>query len=106
MRLAVVAAFLALTPFVAVAESPPVGHDTVLPGALYLEIEGDGVKEATFVQPRADGMVVLTAPDGTVEYVPTYRVRRVADRDGVDLTSRLRRREWLGTPPPKLGKEK
>ena len=106
MRLAVVAAFLALTPSVAVADSPPVGHDTVLPVTFYLEIEGDGVKEATFVQPRADGMVVLTAPDGTVEYVPTYRVRRVADRDGVDLTSRLRRREWLGTPPPKLGKEK
>jgi hypothetical protein len=106
MRLGVVAIFLALLPSGAVASLPPTASDIVLPDVYYLEIERDGVREATFVEPRADGMVALTAPSGTVDYVPMYRVCRVTDQNGVDLTSRLRRRDWLGTPPPRVVRDK
>ena len=105
MRLALVAVFLSLVPAATALGNPSrVIYDTVLPQVFYLDIEHEGVREATFVEPRADGMVALTAPNGAVEYVAMSRLRRVTDQDGVDLTSRLRRRQWLGTPPPESPK--
>jgi hypothetical protein len=103
MRLAILAALLVVFP-----ASSRADRDTTAviapkpPTFIHIEIAKDGTKEATFVQPRADGMVGYLTPDSTMEYVSMYRVRRITDPSGADVTAHaLRRREWLGAPPPR-----
>ncbi len=104
MRLALVA--LSLLLFAPAASAGPMFRLEPVSGAPHftLDIEREGVKDAAYVEPRADGMVAFTRPNGTIEYAPFSRIRRVLDPDGRDRTRDVLRGRRLGTPIPRSAK--
>lgn len=73
----------------------------------HIDIERGESKTAVYIEPRAEGMVRLTGVDGTVEYVPLYRIQKILDSTGADRIREVRRGERLGgrgsRPPPGSG---
>jgi hypothetical protein len=73
-----------------------------------LHLERGVDRTAVYVEPRADGTVAITNPDGRVEYILLNRIRKIEDSDGVDRTFEVTQGQHrLGTPvpspPPPLG---
>src|SRR5437763_9615279 len=107
MRLAIllIASLLVAEP--SAATPPSVPSDPPHRDLFILELTNGATSQATFVEPHADGTVSYLRPDGTTDYLPMVRIRRVTDEQGIDRTTQtLRRREWLGTPPVKPFTEK
>src|SRR5258705_3285878 len=107
MRLAIPLIALLLVAEPSAAIPPSVPSEPPHRDLFTLELTSGGLRQATFVEPHADGTVSYLEPDGTIDYVAMVRIRRVTDERGADLTAQtLRGREWLGTPPVKPFTEK
>lgn len=62
-------------------------HGAASPPELFtVYLEHAPAKTALVVEPHADGMVALYEVDGSLEYVPLYRIRRIQDSSGVERT--------------------
>ncbi len=107
MRHALVAVLLALVPCLAWGQEaaeprsspadffplpdivPPVDpqrSDTVVPELFRIELERGASKTAAYIEPHADGMVKVVSPDGGFDWVAMYRIKRILDQDGRDVT--------------------
>jgi len=97
--LSILATFLCLAPPCRAADPAP-GTDTTKVFTLYLE---HGVtRRVVHIEPRADGMAAITAKNGTIDYIPLNKIKRVEDPIGVDRTSDvLRRGRRLGPQVPR-----
>jgi len=87
--LSILATFLCLAPPCRAADLAA-GTDTTRVFTLYLE--HGATRRAVHIEPRADGMAAITATDGTVDYIPLNKIKRVEDPIGADRTSDVVRR--------------